>query len=185
MRRVHRLVIGAVLVIAQAACGGGRNDEPSASPLDAPSATALASNRSPAGKAITITLPPATAATVGAPVQLVATVKDKSGKTVNGVALTWSSADPTVASVSSGGSSYAAEGRHHQGHRERERRDRLDLVTVLDPAVATPRSRYVGTNLAGIAYWSTQFPFADLMKSSEGWASRDDNGGSGGRRSRR
>ena len=32
-----------------------------------------------------------------------------------------------------------------------------------------PRSPHVGTNLAGMAYWSTQFPFADLMKSGMGW----------------
>ncbi len=102
MRRVHRLVIGAILVIAQAACGGGRNDE-TPSPLDAPSATALASNRAPAGKALTVTLPAATSATVGSPLQLVAQVKDKNGKTVIGVALAWASSDPTVAGVSKGG----------------------------------------------------------------------------------
>ena len=38
------------------------------------------------------------------------------------------------------------------------------------------RSQYVGMNLAGIAYYSSQFPFADLMKSSMGWISRDDDG---------
>jgi hypothetical protein len=31
------------------------------------------------------------------------------------------------------------------------------------------RSRYVGINLAGIAYWTTEFPFADLVKNSGGW----------------
>ena len=38
------------------------------------------------------------------------------------------------------------------------------------------RSQYVGTNLSGIAYYSSQFPFADMMKSGMGWASRDDSG---------
>ncbi len=50
------------------------------------------------------------------------------------------------------------------------------LVTVRDATVASARSRYVGTNLAGIAYWSTQFPFADLMKSGMGWRSLETNG---------
>ena len=34
----------------------------------------------------------------------------------------------------------------------------------------------MGTNLSGIAYYSSQFPFADMMKSGMGWTSRDDNG---------
>ena len=38
------------------------------------------------------------------------------------------------------------------------------------------RSQYVGTNLSGIAYYSSQFPFADMMKSGMGWSSRDDSG---------
>jgi hypothetical protein len=31
-------------------------------------------------------------------------------------------------------------------------------------------------NLSGIAYYSSEFPFADLMKSGGGWSSREDNG---------
>ena len=171
MRRVHRLVIGAVLVIVQAACGGGRNDEPSPSPLDAPSATTLASNRTPAGKAITITLPAATSATVGVPIQLVAQVRDKSGKTVNGVALTWTSSHPTVASVSNGGKLAPMQPGIATVTASANGATGSTLVTVSGPLVASTRSRYVGTNLAGIAYWSTQFPFADLMKSGMGWRS--------------
>ena len=38
------------------------------------------------------------------------------------------------------------------------------------------RSQYVGTNLGGIAYYGSNFPFADLMKSGGGWSSREDNG---------
>ena len=42
------------------------------------------------------------------------------------------------------------------------------------------RSSHVGMNIAGIAYWTTQFPFADLMKNSSGWGSLDRNGGNTG-----
>ena len=42
-----------------------------------------------------------------------------------------------------------------------------------------PRSAHVGINLAGIAYWTTQFPFADLVKNSDGWSLRE-RGGAGG-----
>ena len=173
MRSMHRLVIGAVLVIAQAACGGGRNDEPSASPLDAPSATALASNRSPAKASFTITLPATTAATVGVPVQLVATVKDRSGKTVNGVVLTWASSNDAVASVSNVGNLTPRMAGTATVTASASGTTASTLVTVRDAAVASARSRFVGTNLAGIAYWSTQFPFADLMKSGMGWRSLD------------
>ena len=177
MRSMQRLVIGAVLVIAQAACGGGRNDEPLATPLDAPSATALGSNRSPAKAiTITITLPAATSATVGIPVQLVATVKDKSGKTVNGIALTWASSAQTVATVSSAGELTPLKAGTSTVTASASGAAASTLVTVRDATVVSPRSRYVGTNLAGIAYWSTQFPFADLMKSGMGWRSLDVNG---------
>ncbi|MDQ6681332.1 MAG: hypothetical protein M3Y67_10285, partial [Pseudomonadota bacterium] len=39
------------------------------------------------------------------------------------------------------------------------------------------RSAHVGINLAGVTYWTTQFPFADLMKNGSGWWPRDRNGG--------
>ena len=39
-----------------------------------------------------------------------------------------------------------------------------------------PRSPNVGINLAGLAYYSPQFPFADLTKTGGGWWSRDANG---------
>ena len=49
------------------------------------------------------------------------------------------------------------------------------------PAASTafalpPRSPHVGINLAGLNYYSTQFPFADLTKNGGGWWSRDANG---------
>jgi hypothetical protein len=50
-----------------------------------------------------------------------------------------------------------------------------------DPPAASPasppiRSPHVGINLAGLAYWATQFPFADLTKNGGGWGSRDARG---------
>ena len=45
---------------------------------------------------------------------------------------------------------------------------------------APGRSRRVGINLAGLAYWTTQFPFADLMKNGSGWSSRSADGRSVG-----
>ena len=173
----HRLVASAPLVFALVACGGASTSDPSAS-LFASRATADAT-KAPPGKAVKVTLPPATAATVGTPVQLTAQVTDRSGKAVSGIVLTWSSADPTVATVNATGlvtplkagatsvSAVAAAAGGATG---------VSLVTVTAATSTTARSRYVGTNLAGVAYWSTQFPFADMMKNIEGWSSRDDNG---------
>jgi hypothetical protein len=36
------------------------------------------------------------------------------------------------------------------------------------------RSKYAGINLSGIAYYSSELPFVDLMKSSMGWTSQQD-----------
>ncbi|MEO7336138.1 MAG: hypothetical protein ABIV63_06120 [Caldimonas sp.] len=41
------------------------------------------------------------------------------------------------------------------------------------PRQMPPRSAHVGINLAGINYWTTEFPFADLMKNSGGLSLHD------------
>ena len=48
--------------------------------------------------------------------------------------------------------------------------------TPSDPVAIPTRSRLVGINLSGIAYYGAQFPFADLTKSSGGWSSRYSDG---------
>ena len=42
---------------------------------------------------------------------------------------------------------------------------------VAGNSAAALRSRHVGMNLASLRYWSTQFPFTDLLKNSGGWRS--------------
>jgi hypothetical protein len=64
---------------------------------------AEAANKAPSRKAVVVTLPATTKAVVGMPVQLVALVRDKSGKPVSGVVLTWASADAGVATVNASG----------------------------------------------------------------------------------
>ena len=176
-----RRVVSAALALALAACGGGGTADSSITLAATRSAPEAA--KAPPGKAVTVTLPATTAAVVGTPVQLVAQVTDKTGKAVSGIVLTWSSADPSVASVSASGvvtpikvgatdvSATAASAGGSTG---------VSRVTVTAPSTTPARSRYVGINLAGVAYWATQFPFADMMKNVEGWSSRDDAGGSGG-----
>src|SRR6476659_2393110 len=55
------------------------------------------------------------------------------------------------------------------------------LARAADPSAAPPaapptRSPHVGINLAGMTYYSTQFPFADLTRNGGGWGSRDAHG---------
>jgi hypothetical protein len=99
-----------------------------------------------------------------------------SGAAVPATALVWESADPTLATVDEGGVvkplrvgfttiKVSADGVSASG-----------TVSVRGTTPIPARSRHVGMNLAGIAYYSSQFPFADMMKSGMGWASREDNG---------
>lgn len=56
------------------------------------------------------------------------------------------------------------------------------VIAAYTPAATTPSGLRspIGTNLDGIAYWSPQIPFVDVMKSSSAWISGDsttwDNG---------
>jgi hypothetical protein len=49
-----------------------------------------------------------------------------------------------------------------------------------EAGAAPARSPHVGVNLAGLAYYANEFPFADLMKTSGGWSLRSRRGGEGG-----
>ena len=55
--------------------------------------------------------------------------------------------------------------------------DAPPLARTVPPA----RSPYVGTNLAGLAYWTSEFPFADMVKNSGGWSSNRKSGGDPGK----
>lgn len=44
------------------------------------------------------------------------------------------------------------------------------------PVAIPGRSPYVGMNLAAVNYWTTAFPFADMVKNGKAWSSRDDKG---------
>ncbi len=86
----------------------------------------------------------ASAAAIGGAALLIACGSGQSGASLaaDAATLAWSSPSPAVLPVAE--------------------RPRVQLPT---------RSNYVGTNLSGIAYWSTEFPFVDLMKSGMGWVS--------------
>ena len=170
MHRAQAFVV-AFLVLIVSACGGGKNaDEMPTST----SVTALAAKGAATGRALTVTLPAATSAVVGTPLQLLAQVKDKNGRTVSGVSLSWASVDKAVATVNASGLVTPLQVGTTEISASTSGSSSTTLLSVSAPVVS--RSRFVGTNLSGIAYYSTQFPFADMMKSGMGWVSREDNG---------
>ncbi|HEX2541632.1 MAG TPA: hypothetical protein VHM00_11190 [Caldimonas sp.] len=171
----RRLILATLLAFAAVACGGGQSSA-GADPLGAERRLAQAGNKAPAGKAVVVTLPATTQAVVGSPVQLVAQVRDKNGRPVSGVVLVWASSDASIATVSSGGLLTPLRAGSTTVTASASGSTATTLVSVVEPSSTSARSRYVGTNLAGIAYWGTQFPFADLMKNSGGWWSLEDNG---------
>lgn len=44
------------------------------------------------------------------------------------------------------------------------------------PIALPARSAHLGMNLASVNYWTTAFPFADMVKNGSDWSSRDDKG---------
>ena len=84
--------LAVTVLIFNAACGGDEPGPTPTDPVDPPVAT-------------TINVTPATAqlASIGATVQLTATVLDQRGQPMAGVSVTWGSSDPAVASVGSNG----------------------------------------------------------------------------------
>jgi hypothetical protein len=174
------------LACSLSGCGGGKDDASSA-PLSAASAPASAVVQAPPApppaappappvKVTALSLPSVTPTAVGALTPMAVQATDSAGRAVAAAALTWESADPTVATVDKGGVAHPQRVGFTTIKVSRDGVSATGTLSVRGTTRIPARSRYVGMNLAGIAYWSSEFPFADLMKSSGGWTSREDNG---------
>jgi hypothetical protein len=178
------------LIALLSLCGcGGSNADGAKAPLSSASAPASAVVQSPAPtpaapaappappvKVTALSLPATTPTAVGTLTPMAVQATDSSGATVPATALAWESVDPTLATVDEGGVvkplrvgfttiKVSADGVSASG-----------TLSVRGTTRIPARSRYVGMNLSGIAYYSSEFPFADMMKSGMGWVSREDNG---------
>jgi hypothetical protein len=167
--RPATFLIKCIIAFLLAACGGGNSTDSSL-----PTAFPAAANKGPVGRVVTVSMPAATDAVVGTALQLAAQVTDRNGKPVAGVTLTWRSSDPTVATVSASGLLVPLRAGTVTVTASTGGSSATTLVTIREATLV--RSKHVGTNLAGIGYWSSQFPFADMMKGATAWVSREDNG---------
>ncbi len=149
--------------LSLASCGGGKGGE------------GIVQGTGP-GTVVTLSLPAVTTAAIAQATRLSAAAADKSGAPVSGAALSWSSADPSVATVDASGNVTPVRAGFTRVTVASNGVSASTTISVRGPVPLPKRSKYVGTNLSGIAYYSPQFPFVDLMKSGGGWASRDDNG---------
>ena len=180
--------LATLAILSLCGCGGG-NDDGVKTPLSSASAAASAVVQAPPPAPVVPAAPPAapikvtalalpamTPTAVGSLTPMAVQATNASGAAVPATGLVWESADPTLATVDEGGIvkplrvgfttiKVSADGVSASG-----------TVSVRGTTPIPARSRHVGMNLAGIAYYSTEFPFADMMKSGMGWTSREDNG---------
>ena len=184
MSTFQRLALLAMLSLS--GCGGSKDaavavplsaaSAPASAVVQGPAPVAPATPPAPARKVTALSLPAMTPTAVGALTPMAVQAKDSSGAAVPATALVWESADPTLATVDESGVvkplrvgfttiKVSADGVSASG-----------TVSVRGTTPIPPRSRYVGMNLSGIAYYATEFPFADMTKSGMGWVSREDNG---------
>ena len=187
MTLFHRLALFAIVSLC--GCGGSKDDDAVKAPLSAASAAASAVVQAPGpapvppaappappSKVTALSLPGLTPTAVGSLTPMAVQARNSAGAAVPATSLVWESADPTLATVDEGGVvkplrvgfttiKVSADGVSASG-----------TVSVRGTTPIPARSRHVGMNLAGIAYYSSEFPFADMMKSGMGWASREDNG---------
>ena len=184
MTLLQRLAL--LAIVSLCGCGGGKDDDvkapvssasaPASAVVQGPAPVPPAAPPAPPSKVTALSLPAMTPTAVGSLTPMAVQAKDSSGGAVPATSLVWESADPTLATVDEGGVvkplrvgfttiKVSADGVSASG-----------TVSVRGTTPIPARSRYVGMNLNGIAYWSSEFPFADMTKSGMGWVSREDSG---------
>ena len=95
---------------------------------------------------------------------------------MNNQPIAWSVADPSLATIDQSGNVTPVHVGYTTVRATSGALSATSLLSIRGPVAIPTRSNYNGMNLGGIAYYSTEFPFADMVKSGMGWTSREDNG---------
>ena len=123
-----------------------------------------------------VTLPDITSSTLGHSLRLAAQALGADGAPIAGATFGWGVADATIATIDAAGQATPLRAGYTTLTASAGGKAATGALTVRGPVAIPARSHYVGTNLAGVVYYQSNFPFADLMKSGGGWSSRSDNG---------
>jgi hypothetical protein len=152
---------------------------PAAGASDAANGATRAQVLPSGGKVARILLPPVIATSVRVNAQVAATAVDAAGAIVTGakgIQISWAVADTSIARIDSSGmvtplhAGFTTVTASYKGVESKA------VISVRGPVDIPTRSRNVGINLNGLAYYGTNFPFCDLMKSGSGWWSINADG---------
>ena len=116
-----------------------------------------------------IVLPPVVRTRVGKTERIAVSTFDASGKPVADMPLAWTSANMGVATIDASGTVTPVRAGFTRVKASFDGIQSTTLVSVGGAVEIPTRSEHVGVNLGGLAYYATNFPFCDLMKSGGGW----------------
>lgn len=128
------------------------------------------------GKGTQILMLPVYKMSLGRTVPLTASVVDAKGAVITGAQMTWSIANTAIATVDSSGQVTPKHAGFAIATATYKTVQATTVLSVSGPVDIPTRSMHAGTNLGAIAYYGTNFPFCDLMKSGGGWWARNADG---------
>ena len=137
---------------------------------------ASAASPAPTSASARLGLAASAVAVIGVPLDLAPRPAQAGGGGGANAALEWSSTEPAIATVDTAGRVMPVRA---GVTRIIARQGNDAAATLLSVRGTTPipvRSRRVGTNVSGVAYFATQFPFANMLKSHDAWSLHDKAG---------
>ena len=183
-RRTLFSIVAVCAAALLAGCEQDYDDTPvAAAATSASAASGVSSNTGPSGSTgatgsatASITVAATTATALGAPLTVPAVAKDAAGNVIGSPSIAWTVADQTIATVDAKGTVTPLRAGFTTVSATSNGVTASTILSVRGAVALPTRSKYIGMNLAGIAYWTTQFPFVDIMKDSSTWSSRNDSG---------
>ena len=187
LRWSARTTVAALLAVLAACGGGGGGGASDATTSGAvPASTVSAQQAASAGESTsvpavdtsvaTLSVAAVTTVAMGTPATLTASALDAKGATLPGATVAWTLGDPSIATVDATGRVTPLRAGFTTLTATAGRQTASGILSVRGPIPVPVRSEYVGTNLGGISYYGSNFPFADLVKSGGGWGPSNADG---------